>query len=193
MNTDSAPNEADDYVPERAIDFNAQAPDNDTWRARAKAYDSQYKGPVHWVRFINVLAASGSVPLAMRETGISRVAFNRRRERYPEFTVEADDAMAHFREAVIEKAALTRAVDGWLEPVFYKGEAIGHVRKYSDTLLNKLLEGNMPEKYRSKTENSAPGSITITGGLPPDEEEAPATPSAEPAAPVPSTDSHPLD
>ncbi len=167
------------------------ADDYAKWRDRAKAYNSQYKGPAHWVWMINVVSATGSIAVAMRETGISRTNINRRRERFPEFAEAFQSAMEYFREGTLERAAHTRAVDGVLEPVFYKGDRCGVVRKYSDTLLVKLLEANLPEKFRNKAENTAPGSITIIGGLPDDpEDEAPTTAPAAPA--TPETDVDPL-
>lgn len=137
------------------------------WRQRAREYDSQYKGPVHWRHVINVIAATGQYAIACREAGVSVQKFNEKRERYKEFAEAVIEAQVYFRQAVLEKAALTRAVDGWLEPVFYQGDEVGYVRKFSDSLLGKLLEGNSPDKFRSKSENSD-GKLTINvkGGLP---------------------------
>ncbi len=54
---------------------------------------------------------------------------------------------------VLEAAAYRRAVTGWDEPVgWYRGEAGGMVRKYSDVLLIFLLKGIRPEKYRDRME-----------------------------------------
>ena len=44
-------------------------------------------------------------------------------------------------------------MEGWEEPVgWYKGEAGGTVRRFSDTLLIFLLKGAAPEKYRERLE-----------------------------------------
>lgn len=52
---------------------------------------------------------------------------------------------------VLEHAAHTRAVDGVEKPAgWYKGEAGGVVREYSDTLLMFLMKGIAPEKYRER-------------------------------------------
>lgn len=144
---------------------NVHPDEEQIWRKRARAYDSRYKGPEHWRRALNVIASTGSIPLARRELGISSKAFNDRRERYPEFAEEIVDALAFFREATLERAAVARAVDGILKPVWHKGDHVGYERVYSDTLLGKLLEANMPDKYKQKVELSTPNKITITGGL----------------------------
>ena len=55
-----------------------------------------------------------------------------------------------------------RAVEGVEEPVgWYKGEAGGVVRKYSDTLLIFLLKGRKPEMYRERYEHSGPGGRPV--------------------------------
>src|SRR5437870_3224245 len=46
-----------------------------------------------------------------------------------------------------EAEATRRAVEGWDEPVFYRGQVWGHVRRYSDTLLLARLEALDPETY----------------------------------------------
>lgn len=50
----------------------------------------------------------------------------------------------------LEQEARRRAVEGVDEPVFYKGEPCGTIRKYSDTLLIFLLKGVRPEKFRDR-------------------------------------------
>ena len=50
----------------------------------------------------------------------------------------------------LECEARRRAVEGVEEPVYYKGEVCGTIRKYSDLLLIFLLNGARPEKYRDK-------------------------------------------
>jgi hypothetical protein len=51
----------------------------------------------------------------------------------------------------LERAAYARAVEGWLEPIVYKGEVVGHRRRYSDAMLRLLL---LREDARS-----APGAV----------------------------------
>lgn len=47
----------------------------------------------------------------------------------------------------IESAAIERSVRGYTEPVFYKGEEVGEVRKYSDSLHAILLKKRLPAVY----------------------------------------------
>ena len=43
------------------------------------------------------------------------------------------------------------------EPVFYQGEVVGSVRKFSDTLLMFLLKGNRPDKYKDRVSKEIAG------------------------------------
>jgi hypothetical protein len=44
-----------------------------------------------------------------------------------------------------------RGVEGVLEPVFYQGEIVGHVRKYSDRTLVELAKGARPDMFDQRT------------------------------------------
>jgi hypothetical protein len=57
---------------------------------------------------------------------------------------------------MLEAVALDRAVNGVQEPIFYKGEQVSTVTKYSDGLLEKLLKAAKPEKYRE--------NVNVSGG-----------------------------
>lgn len=52
----------------------------------------------------------------------------------------------------LESEARRRAVDGIEEDVYYKGEVVGKKVSYSDGLLGKLLEANVP-KYSKKEQS----------------------------------------
>lgn len=57
---------------------------------------------------------------------------------------------------LLEQEAIRRAAHGVPEPVFYRGEVVGAVKKYSDALLTFLLKGNRPEKFRERFDISNP-------------------------------------
>jgi hypothetical protein len=63
-----------------------------------------------------------------------------------------DLSYAKFRESLALEAR-SRAVDGWDEPVFYKGEEVGYIPRKSDRLLELMLKAHLPE-YRDKLELS---------------------------------------
>lgn len=65
---------------------------------------------------------------------------------------------------MLEAEAIRRAREGALEPVFYQGEKVGAVRRFSDGLAMFLLRGFRPERYGNKTEIKT--EITGAGGGP---------------------------
>lgn len=71
--------------------------------------------------------------------------------------VEAFRAAEDQAADALEKEARRRAIEGVDEPVFYKGDECGTVRKYSDTLLIFLLKGIRPEKYRENIRQEVVG------------------------------------
>ena len=147
----------------------APPPTEEAWRRRANDYTPEYRGPELWIRFLRVLAATGSFEFAFHQTGVSRGIVHRKRTRFPHFDKAVIAAQDHFKGAVLERAAVTRAIDGWNEPVYHQGVLVGYVRKFSDKLLSQLLDGHMPERYRKEVKGDTVNNtmnITIVGGLP---------------------------
>lgn len=97
--------------------------------------------------FIVALGERGIVADACRAAGIGRSQAYQWRQDDPLFAMEWDDAHQHAMDT-LEAEAVRRAVEGVAEPVFYKGEKIETVQKYSDVLLMFLLNGGRSEKYR---------------------------------------------
>lgn len=62
---------------------------------------------------------------------------------------------------LLEDEAVRRATEGTLEPVFYQGIKCGAVRRYSDGLMQFLLRGFKPDKYRQ----SIHADVNVTGTL----------------------------
>ncbi len=63
---------------------------------------------------------------------------------------------------LLEDEAVRRAKDGVEEPVYQGGKLVGHVQKYSDTLLIFLLKGAKPEKYRERSQHELSGAYAIS-------------------------------
>ncbi len=64
-----------------------------------------------------------------------------------ELFIEAE----HIYRARLQDTIHDRAVNGWEEPVYYRGEQVGSVRRYSDRLLELQVKRHMPE-YREKND-----------------------------------------
>jgi hypothetical protein len=99
--------------------------------------------------FLAAYRETGNVRLACTAAQIGRSSHYR--------WLDDSDYAEQFEQAkkdavdVLEAEARRRAVEGWEEPVgWYKGQAGGTVRRYSDTLLIFLLKGAAPRKYRER-------------------------------------------
>lgn len=108
-----------------------------------------------------VVSSGGNVTEACKIASIGRTTVFTWSKDDPEFKARLNEAIDKGLD-VLEDEARRRAVIGVDEPVFYKGDICGYVRKYSDTLLIFLLNGGKPEKYRQRWA----GEISGTGGGP---------------------------
>lgn len=89
--------------------------------------------------------------------------FNSLRRKDPEFAAAWDEALALAR-GKIEAELHRRAVEGWEEKVFWKGEEAGTIRKYSDRLLELRMAAIAPE-YRKTTKIEHTGSVETDPGV----------------------------
>ncbi len=92
-------------------------------------------------------------------THAAKIALIARRRHYkwlesdPDYAKAFEEAKVAATDALVAEAR-RRATQGVEEAVYYKGEVVGTIRKYSDTLLIFLLKGALPEVYRERYEIS---------------------------------------
>ncbi|AJD82838.1 terminase small subunit [Achromobacter phage 83-24] len=114
--------------------------------------------------FLDNLAMNGNVTLAARAAGWKYPTVAERYRAEDEHFAEAwVDALTQATDAM-EYEARRRAMEGWDEPVWYMGEQVGSVRKYSDRLLEMMLKAHRPGRFREvqQAENTTPGVLVIT-------------------------------
>lgn len=104
-------------------------------------------------KFLETLAQTGNVSKSAKKVGITRRRAYQVRHEDTEFSTLWDEAIEIAADA-LEEEARRRAVTGVLDPVFYKGDKVGAIRKYSDVLLIVLLKATRPEKYRERFEHT---------------------------------------
>lgn len=110
-------------------------------------------------RFLLALAESGIAKQAAKAIGVNVTTAYRWRLADADFR-EAWDSLQDNIGQVVEDALLKRAVEGVEEPIYYAGQKVGTVRRYSDAGAMMLLRGLRPGRHR---ENA--GAINIhTGG-----------------------------
>ena len=61
----------------------------------------------------------------------------------------------------LETECLTRAGEGWLEPIYYQGAECGQVRRFDSGLAQFLLRGLLPERYAARTEVTGPQGTPV--------------------------------
>ncbi len=112
--------------------------------------------------FLKVLAQTASVSTAAKACGYQDTStlqrYRRDNEHFADLWNEALEAAAN----VLEDEAVRRARDGVLEPNFYKGDIVGHTRKFSDSLMMFMLRGLKPDTYR---ENARGGNMNVNFGI----------------------------
>lgn len=112
--------------------------------------------------FLETLRQTGNVGVAAEIINVYRTTPYQWKKKDPAFAKrweEALDAAADVAEAEVRR----RAVEGWDEPVFYKGEVVGYTKKYSDRMLELHIKALKPEKYRDKQVGDGAILIQING------------------------------
>lgn len=90
-------------------------------------------------RFLATLKATGNVSASCAVINIGRTTAYEWKAADLEFSCAWDQALESGLDA-LEAEARRRAFEGVEEPVFYRGQVCGHVRKYSDSLIMFILK-----------------------------------------------------
>jgi hypothetical protein len=111
------------------------------------------------VDILNAIATCGVLYRAAAACGGTFVGWRWNTENVPELKKLEEKAMDIYRER-LSLAIHNRAVDGWLEPVYFQGNLAGYRRQFSDRLLELHAKRHMPE-YRDKHEVD----MNVKGGV----------------------------
>ena len=126
--------------------------------SKAPSEAKKRRAPAWRKVFLEALRNTGNVTLAADTAGVHRSTAYYAKEEGQDFAERWEEAM-DVAGATMEQEARRRAMEGVLEPVFYKGEPIGAIRKFSDTLLMFLLKGYNPKKYRENMRVERSGKV----------------------------------
>jgi hypothetical protein len=102
-------------------------------------------------RFLAAYARTGTILHAALESGIERRLHYRWLDEDPAYAATFAEAEVAAVE-MLEREARRRAVDGVEEPIYWQGQKIDTLRKYSDALLIFLLKAARPDKYRERVD-----------------------------------------
>lgn len=112
--------------------------------------------PHNRAKFLAALRQCPNIGEACQAAGIGRRTVYEWREDDEDFAKEWEDAVQDGVD-VLEKEMWRRGVEGYEEPVFFQGQSVESVRKYSDSLAMFLAKGHRPEKYRERHDVSSKG------------------------------------
>jgi hypothetical protein len=123
---------------------------------------AQQRGISKKSAFLAAFRATASVVKAAKAVRLERGMHYQWLASDPAYGKAFEDARIHAVQ-ILEDEAVRRAHEGYLEPIYYQGEEVGVVLKYSDALLMFLLRGWKPERYRERAEveHSGPGGGPI--------------------------------
>lgn len=112
--------------------------------------------------FLEALKIAGNVTEACTLAGVGRATVYRWRDEDPAFKADWE-AACDFAWDGLEREAYRRAREGWEEPVYQGGELVGHVRKFSDTMLVTMLKAKRAKEFRDNhaVEHTGPGGGPI--------------------------------
>ena len=108
--------------------------------------------------FLRAFAKTGLVTEAAKIAKIGRTAIYDERQRNEDFALKWAE-IEEWTTEEMEQEARRRAVLGVEEPVYYKGELQGSIRRYSDTLLIFMLKSRRPDIYRENVRVEHGGKI----------------------------------
>jgi hypothetical protein len=111
------------------------------------------------LRFLDLYRKTGLLGKSATGCAVSLGTINKARKDSPDFAAAVEQALADFRES-LEEEAYRRAVTGWEEPIFSRGEHVGERVVHSDRILELMLKRHIPE-YRDR----ATLSMNVAGGV----------------------------
>lgn len=111
--------------------------------------------------FLDILSKTGQVAEAARAVGYTSTTFLHQLRREDEEFAEQWDLATQAAGDFLKAEATRRAIEGVLEPVYYKGEIAGYNTKYSDTLLMFLIKQNDP----SFRDTGRGGDVNVNFGV----------------------------
>jgi hypothetical protein len=102
--------------------------------------------------FLGAFARCASVTRAAEAAGVCREMHYEWLETDAEYAAEFETTRDQAAQ-VLEDEAVRRAYQGTVKGIYYVGQLCGVQREYSDGMLQMLLKGAKPEKYRERVDH----------------------------------------
>jgi hypothetical protein len=113
-----------------------------------------------YVEFIDELRKQRSVMHACRKIGVGRTQAYELKKQDAQFRAAWDDAVASNKEDLVA-SAMKRAIDGYLEPIVYKGQVVHARVRFDPVLTIFMLKKNVPgyEDHAANAGGAAPEEL----------------------------------
>ena len=105
--------------------------------------------------FLQAFAELGTITGACRTSGVGRRSVYDWLADDERFAREFDAARETAAD-VLEAECRRRGLEGVEEPVYYQGQVVGTVRRYSDACLLALLKAYRPDRFTGRGGHAAP-------------------------------------
>ena len=84
---------------------------------------------------------------ALRSAGVSYNTFRAHERNDPEFAAQVREAESQGAQ-LLHDVCWKRAMEGDLEPVYWQGQIVGHIRKFDTRLQIEFLRAYKPERFK---------------------------------------------
>jgi hypothetical protein len=107
--------------------------------------------------FLAALREVPSISRAAKAAGIRRELHYRRVKKDPAYAAAFQESW-EMGVSSLESSAIERAQLGVKEPQYWKGKVVGYVTRYPEGLMQFLLRGALPKKYREQVSHEIGGA-----------------------------------
>lgn len=104
--------------------------------------------------YIDTLRRTGMRAISAQAAGVSVATIIKHLKKDEQFAESCNESLESYRDT-IEAEAYRRAVTGFEKGIYYQGVRMDTELQYSDALMQTLLKGNRPEKYRDRLDVDA--------------------------------------
>lgn len=162
----SASVQADEEMARRRKEYDLER--RARWAERLEFYRSRQRPQAHIpfdaearAVFLAALEEFGTFIAAADITGVSSATAYQTRAKEPAFAEDVEQALQRYRGHITAEA-VRRAVTGWEEPVYQKGQFVGTVRKFSDRLMELLLKARGGTEWRDRVQVDQTSKVDAT-------------------------------
>jgi hypothetical protein len=118
------------------------------------------RAAIAWrARWLWVYAMSASKTMACRTARVGHSTADYHLKNDADFCTQAEAAKAHAID-LLHTRAFQRCLEGDLEPIYWQGIVVGHIRKFDSRLQIEMLRAHMPNTFKAPGQ----GNINIETG-----------------------------